>query len=74
MANPTVKLKLKFKDNVDKDTEMSWNFAKDNITGAQAKTLGDAIVARKDCFKNSPTTFVSASIITTTETPITLPV
>lgn len=73
MAGPVTKLRLKFKDSADKDTEMSYSYVKSDITGAQAKAVGDAIVRHKSCFKNNPSSLVSASIVQTTETPIELP-
>lgn len=72
MADPVVKLKLTFKDDSEKDTEMSYNYANKSVTGAQAKALMDAIVANNAAFKNNPTTAVKAAIVETTETDINL--
>lgn len=70
MAEPNVKLKLTFKDDLNKDTEMSYNYVRKNVTGTQAKSLMDAIIANKACFKNAPTTAVKAAIVETNETEI----
>lgn len=66
-------LRLRFKDASDKDSDLSFRYAKTTATGAQVKALGEGIIANTQMYKKTYSSLVSAEFVITSTTPITIP-
>ena len=66
------KLKCMFKDASGKDLNIMFTNANASITSAQVRPLMEGMITNGNIYNTPPTAIVGASVITTTETPITL--
>ncbi len=65
------RLICKFKDDEGEAVNKSFNYAKADVTGAQAKALMAAMVANgENVFNKVPAEAVSAQVVTTTTTDL----
>lgn len=70
MATETTKLVLKFADAESKEISHSFSNADKNAPPADVKALADGMVENGSIYTRVPVTAKSASIVTTTTTPI----
>lgn len=70
MATEATKLVLKFADAESKEISHSFSNADKNAQPTNVKALANGMVANGDIYTRVPVTVKSASIVTTTTTPI----
>ncbi len=68
----STQLKLVFSGAGDKNVVMIFPWAKSAATGTQVKALMQGIIANGDIYVEVPTSIISAEILQSTNTPITL--
>lgn len=69
-ASDVASLRLRFKDNVDKDTDLSFRYAKTSASASDVKALGQAIIANTSIYKKVYKSLVSAEYVVTQTTPV----
>lgn len=65
-------LRLRFKDSADKETDLSFRYAKTTAAVSDVKALGAAIIANTSIYKKTYRSLVSAEYVVTSTTPISL--
>lgn len=65
-------LKCKFKDAGNQDLTFTVNYANPSVTGAAVRALMEGMIANGAIYSSAPVAIVSAALVSTTETPITL--
>lgn len=72
MDDNVASLRLRFKDSTDKDTDLSFRYAKTTASASDVKALGNAIISNTSIYKKTYVTLVSAEYVITQTTPISL--
>lgn len=70
MSTTTRKLSLSFLDTNDEKYTQSWANVKAAITGTEVVTFANTIITNRAIFSKAPNTLLSATMTTTTTTPI----